>query len=213
MNRLNSEESVIHPSPYAITFGESKTTCSKTFKATKPEDQKKLALLKKGMFMNYQHHWIIHHSDTVKAPLAIKGVGNLDATIIYSYTVTFNMQNDVKWSISWDYILELMPHTNIQWFSILNSPVIMLFLTGMVVMIRLCTLHKDIACYNQMDSGKDAQEEFGWKLVHGDVFRPPRKGMLLSVFLGSGAQLLCPWPPSPKCSPASASYRPPAAVP
>ncbi|CAM4617473.1 unnamed protein product [Caretta caretta] len=36
---------------------------------------------------------------------------------------------------------------------------------------------------------EDAQEEFVWKLVHGDVFRPPRKGMLLSVFLGQGTQL------------------------
>ena len=44
--------------------------------------------------------------------------------------------------------------------------------------------------YNQIDSGEDAQEEFGWKLVHGDVFRPPRKGMLLSVFIGSGTKLL-----------------------
>merc|ERR1712061_89356 len=26
--------------------------------------------------------------------------------------------------------------------------------------------------------------------VHGDVFRPPRKGMLLSVFLGSGVQII-----------------------
>lgn len=43
----------------------------------------------------------------------------------------------------------------------------------------------------QIDSGEDAQEEFGWKLVHGDVFRPPRKGMLLAVFLGSGTQILC----------------------
>jgi transmembrane 9 superfamily protein 2/4 len=58
-------------------------------------------------------------------------------------------------------------------------------------MILLRTLHKDIARYNQIDSGEDAQEEFGWKLVHGDVFRPPRKGMLLSVFLGSGTQILC----------------------
>uniref|UniRef100_A0A9L0JBZ5 Transmembrane 9 superfamily member n=1 Tax=Equus asinus TaxID=9793 RepID=A0A9L0JBZ5_EQUAS len=49
---------------------------------------------------------------------------------------------------------------------------------------------KDIARYNQMDSTEDAQEEFGWKLVHGDIFRPPRKGMLLSVFLGSGTQIL-----------------------
>jgi transmembrane 9 superfamily protein 2/4 len=111
--------------------------------------------------------------------------------ITYSYTVTFKEDNNVKWSSRWDYILESMPHTNIQWFSILNSLVIVLFLSGMVAMILLRTLHKDIARYNQIDSGEDAQEEFGWKLVHGDVFRPPRKGMLLSVFLGSGAQILC----------------------
>ncbi|CAJ0946835.1 unnamed protein product [Ranitomeya imitator] len=36
---------------------------------------------------------------------------------------------------------------------------------------------------------EDAQEEFGWKLVHGDIFRPPKKGMLLSVFLGQGTQI------------------------
>lgn len=36
---------------------------------------------------------------------------------------------------------------------------------------------------------EDAQEESGWKQVHGDVFRPPRKGMLLSVFLGQGTQI------------------------
>lgn len=110
--------------------------------------------------------------------------------IIYTYTVKFVQNNAVKWSSRWDYILESMPHTNIQWFSILNSLVIVLFLSGMVAMIMLRTLHKDIARYNQMDSGEDAQEEFGWKLVHGDVFRPPRKGMLLSVFLGSGVQVL-----------------------
>ena len=69
----------------------------------------------------------------------------MDATITYSYTVTFNVQNDVKWSSRWDYILESMPHTNIQWFSILNSLVIVLFLSGMVAMILLRTLHKDIA--------------------------------------------------------------------
>ena len=43
-----------------------------------------------------------------------------------------------------------MPHTNIQWFSILNSLVIVLFLSGMVAMILLRTLHKDIARYNQI---------------------------------------------------------------
>jgi len=68
--------------------------------------------------------------------------------------------------------------------------VIVLFLSGMIAMIMLRTLHKDIARYNQMDAGEDAQEEFGWKLLHGDVFRPPRKGMFLSILVGSGVQVL-----------------------
>lgn len=50
-----------------------------------------------------------------------------------------------------------MPYTNIQWFSILNSLVIVLFLSGMVAMILLRTLYKDIARYNQIDNGEDAQ--------------------------------------------------------
>jgi hypothetical protein len=32
-------------------------------------------------------------------------------------------------------------------------------------------------------------EETGWKLVHGDVFRPPRFPMLLVSLVGSGIQL------------------------
>ncbi|XP_066437908.1 transmembrane 9 superfamily member 2-like [Eleutherodactylus coqui] len=109
--------------------------------------------------------------------------------VTYSYSVSFRENNTIKWASRWDYILESMPHTNIQWFSIMNSLVIVLFLSGMVAMIMLRTLHKDIARYNQMDSSEDAQEEFGWKLVHGDIFRPPKKGMLLSVFLGQGTQI------------------------
>lgn len=36
---------------------------------------------------------------------------------------------------------------------------------------------------------EEAQEESGWKQVHGDVFRSPKMGMLLSVFLGQGTQI------------------------
>lgn len=77
--------------------------------------------------------------------------------VMYTYSVNFVQNNTIKWSSRWDYILESMPHTNIQWFSILNSLVIVLFLSGMVAMILLRTLHKDIARYNQIDSGEDAQ--------------------------------------------------------
>ncbi|AWP11891.1 putative transmembrane 9 superfamily member 2-like [Scophthalmus maximus] len=121
-------------------------------------------------------------------PMEVPVEFNEDVSIVYTYSVTFEENNSIKWASRWDYILVSMPHTNIQWFSIMNSLVIVLFLSGMVAMIMLRTLHKDIARYNQVDQ-EDAQEESGWKQVHGDVFRPPRKGMLLSVFLGQGTQI------------------------
>ncbi|XP_077465328.1 transmembrane 9 superfamily protein member 5 isoform X2 [Stigmatopora argus] len=124
----------------------------------------------------------------VLRPMEVPSQFDNDLSIIYTYSVTFEENNQIKWASRWDYILVSMPHTNIQWFSIMNSLVIVLFLSGMVAMIMLRTLHKDIARYNQVDQ-EDAQEESGWKQVHGDVFRPPRKGMLLSIFLGQGTQI------------------------
>lgn len=53
----------------------------------------------------------------------------------------------------------------IHWFSIINSVMIVLFLSGMVAMIMMRTLRADINKYNQLESGEDAQEETGWKLV------------------------------------------------
>jgi len=122
--------------------------------------------------------------------LGVPGELKKDQDITYTYSVVFVEDKTIRWSSRWDYILDSMPHTNIQWFSIMNSLVIVLFLSGMVAMIMLRTLHKDIARYNQIDNSEDAQEEFGWKLVHGDVFRPPRYGMFLSVCCGNGVQLL-----------------------
>jgi len=46
-------------------------------------------------------------------------------------------------------------------------------LSGMVAMIMLRTPYRDISGYSQLDIEEEAQEETGWKLVHGDVFRPP----------------------------------------
>ncbi|XP_023594312.1 transmembrane 9 superfamily member 2 [Trichechus manatus latirostris] len=135
-------------------------------------------------------HTHVDKPDCSGPPMDISNKASGEIKIAYTYSVSFQEDKNIRWASRWDYILESMPHTHIQWFSIMNSLVIVLFLSGMVAMIMLRTLHKDIARYNQMDSTEDAQEEFGWKLVHGDIFRPPRKGMLLSVFLGSGTQIL-----------------------
>ncbi|KAM9413181.1 transmembrane 9 superfamily member 2-like isoform 1-T1 [Salvelinus alpinus] len=287
----------IETSPYKFLFKKDekcKELCTKTYVKSNTDDKNMLDFLKRGMQLNYQHHWIvdnmpvtwcydvedsqkycnpgfpigclvttegrakdacvinsdfnkkntfyifnhvdikltyhngegegwrgarlvaatlepksINNADADKPtcegpPMEVPGEFNSDVKITYTYSVSFEENNDIKWASRWDYILVSMPHTNIQWFSIMNSLVIVLFLSGMVAMIMLRTLHKDIARYNQVDQedmikappkqGKsifyeDAQEESGWKQVHGDVFRPPRKGMLLSVFLGQGTQI------------------------
>jgi hypothetical protein len=36
---------------------------------------------------------------------------------------------------------------------------------------------------------EDVQEDWGWKLVHGEVFRTPPNPMLLAIMVGNGAQL------------------------
>ena len=67
---------------------------------------------------------------------------------------------------------------------------IVLFLTGAIGTIMIRTLRKDIAVYNEIDTLEDGTEESGWKLVHGDVFRPPQSfPMVLSVLVGTGAQI------------------------
>ncbi|KAI5704621.1 hypothetical protein M8J75_007314 [Diaphorina citri] len=267
----------IRPSPYKLNFLEDQTCtelCTKTYTPGNSDSEMKLALLKRGMDLNYYHHWIVdnmpvtwcyltndgqkycntgfpmgcykhayqdfcssmigegspndmyyvfnhvdirityhsgedeewgssfqgnggriiavkitprsisHIEEPGKPPVCSSAQGELQPMAVpkgkldkplqikYTYSIMFQKNNTVKWSSRWDYILESTSHTNIHWFSILNSLMIVLFLSGMI------------------DSGEDVQEEFGWKLVHGDVFRPPRKGMLLSVLLGSGIQIL-----------------------
>lgn len=50
--------------------------------------------------------------------------------------------------------------------SIMNSLVIVLFLSGMVAMIMLRTLHKDIARYNQVDQVKTLKSLFYWSVIY-----------------------------------------------
>lgn len=70
--------------------------------------------------------------------------------IPFTYSIKFVKNNEIRWASRWDYILKSLPETRIHWFSILNSFVIVIFLSGMVAMILLRTLHKDIARYNKI---------------------------------------------------------------
>jgi len=112
-----------------------------------------------------------------------------DLQVAYTYEVEW-VESSVEWADRWDVYLVGTPDDELHYFSIVNSLMIVLFLTGAISTIMIRTLRKDIAVYNEMDSLEDGAEETGWKLIHGDVFRPPQfSPMLLSVLVGTGAQI------------------------
>uniref|UniRef100_A0A8C7WNG7 Transmembrane 9 superfamily member n=1 Tax=Oryzias sinensis TaxID=183150 RepID=A0A8C7WNG7_9TELE len=114
---------------------------------------------------------------------------NVENEVLFSYSVHWE-ESEVKWASRWDTYLT-MSDVQIHWFSIVNSVVVVFFLSGILSMIIIRTLRKDIANYNREDDIEDTMEESGWKNVHGDVFRPPQYPMILSSLLGSGIQLFC----------------------
>ncbi|KAF9570378.1 hypothetical protein EC968_001879 [Mortierella alpina] len=110
-------------------------------------------------------------------------------TNVVTYTYSVQWQKvPTAWATRWDKYL-LVGEPRIHWFSLVNSIIIVLFLTGMVAMVLLRALHKDISRYNAQEAQEDIQEDFGWKLVHGDVFRSPPYPMLLSIIVGNGSQM------------------------
>ncbi|CAL1546188.1 unnamed protein product [Lymnaea stagnalis] len=105
----------------------------------------------------------------------------------FTYSVEWE-ESDVGWASRWDIYLA-MSDVQIHWFSIINSVVVVFFLSGILTMIMVRTLRRDIAQYNKDDDLDETVEETGWKLVHGDVFRPPRFSKLLTSLIGAGIQI------------------------
>lgn len=81
----------------------------------------------------------------------------------------------------------------IHWFSIFNSFMMVIFLVGLVSMILMRTLRKDYARYSKEEDldemERDLGDEYGWKQVHGDVFRAPPSSLVLTALIGTGCQL------------------------
>lgn len=107
--------------------------------------------------------------------------------LFFTYEVEWE-ESMVSWASRWDTYLSV-GDAQIHWFSIINSIVVIFFLSGILTMIMVRTLRRDIAKYNADENYDDAMEETGWKLVHGDVFRPPKYSRLFSAIIGSGIQI------------------------
>eukprot|EP00897_Mesotaenium_endlicherianum_P005496 jgi/Mesen1/4975/ME000248S04256 len=111
--------------------------------------------------------------------------------IVFSFDVRWE-PSDIAWASRWDAYLK-MRGDQVHWFSILNSLMVISFLAGMVFVILLRSVHRDLARVEQLDKEEVQQmaDESGWKLVVGDVFRAPSRPGLLCLVVGSGVQILC----------------------
>ncbi|KAH1040397.1 hypothetical protein J1N35_042140 [Gossypium stocksii] len=144
----------------------------------------------KNIVIKYNKDQIIHVNLTQESPKPLEAGRVLDMT----YSVKW-LQTNVTFARRFDVYLDypFFEH-QIHWFSVFNSFMMVIFLTGLVSMILMRTLRNDYAKYAREDDDlesleRDVSEESGWKLVHGDVFRPPRYLALLSAVVGTGAQL------------------------
>ncbi|KAL5547668.1 hypothetical protein UlMin_002899 [Ulmus minor] len=111
--------------------------------------------------------------------------------IVFTYEVEFE-ESDIKWPSRWDAYLK-MEGSKVHWFSILNSLMVITFLAGIVLVIFLRTVRRDLTRYEELDKEAQAQmneELSGWKLVVGDVFRAPANASLLCIMVGDGVQIL-----------------------
>ncbi|XP_021776487.1 transmembrane 9 superfamily member 12-like [Chenopodium quinoa] len=110
--------------------------------------------------------------------------------VAFTYEVEF-VKSSTRWPSRWDAYLK-MEGARVHWFSILNSLMVIFFLAGIVFVIFLRTVRRDLTRYEELDKEAQAQmneELSGWKLVVGDVFREPEHAKLLCVMVGDGVQI------------------------
>eukprot|EP00045_Choanoeca_perplexa_P014031 m.162818 g.162818 ORF g.162818 m.162818 type:complete len:587 (+) comp16541_c0_seq1:165-1925(+) len=114
-------------------------------------------------------------------------------TLHFTYEVTYR---ESKYEFAKRFEKYLDPHFfqhRIHWFSIFNSFMMVIFLVGLVTMILMRTLRRDFARYQKEDElddmERDLGDEYGWKQVHGDVFRTPEHLTAFSALVGTGYQL------------------------
>jgi len=134
---------------------------------------------------------LVHVHLTMMEPTPLKVSGE-DEKMTFTYEVLYESSTKSFHRRFEQYLDFNFFQHKIHWFSVFNSFMMVIFLVGLVSMILIRTLKKDYARYakeDELDSlERDVNDEYGWKLVHGDVFRPPRHLMWLSAVYGVGIQ-------------------------
>ncbi|XP_048590054.1 transmembrane 9 superfamily member 1 isoform X2 [Nematostella vectensis] len=121
--------------------------------------------------------------DDVEVPFKLK----------HTYSVTWKQTNKQYTQRSKKEGGRFFPKTlEIHWLSIINSAVLVFLLLGFVIIILMRVLKNDFARYNMTDDEVEDldTDDYGWKIIHTDVFRFPQQKSLLCAILGVGSQFL-----------------------
>jgi len=153
------------------------------------EESEALVYTHKKFSISYNRDRIIQVNLTSENPVELVAGKQVE----FTYAVEWS-ESDTPFHRRFDRYLDydFFEH-QIHWFSIFNSFMMVIFLTGIVSLILMRTLRKDYAKYareaGDLDDLDQELDESGWKQVHGDVFRPPGNLPLFCALVGTGAQL------------------------
>ena len=112
--------------------------------------------------------------------------------IDFSYSVEWVHTPEIQWKDRLKRYTDstFLPTTfEIHWLSIINSFVLVMLLTAFLTIILMRILKRDFSRYMEVDEDELGEEESGWKMIHGDVFRTPQDLNLFTAFIGAGAQI------------------------
>ena len=108
--------------------------------------------------------------------------------ILFTYDIVYEY-SDITLASRWDHYRT--SKASIHWTGIVITEILVVCATLFIVYILKNNLNKDISEYNYRVSQLEDIDEYDWKQISGDVFRPPsRNVLLLSSMLGTGIQLL-----------------------
>ena len=118
-----------------------------------------------------------------KSPQTLK-----EGRILFTYDVIYEY-SDIPFASRWDHYK--ISKASIHWTGIFISEFLVGIATLFVIYLLRKNLRKDIDSYNYRVSQFEDINEYDWKQVAGDVFRPPSVNkLLLSSMIGTGCQLL-----------------------
>ena len=111
----------------------------------------------------------------------------VEGNILFTYDVVYEY-SDITFASRWDHYKTT--RAGIHWGGIILSEVLIVLISIVIITVLCRNLRADINSYNYRVSNLEEINEYDWKQIAGDVFRPPAVNvLLLSSMLGTGTQL------------------------